>query len=105
MSIAPLTEVELYELAFRVNSGFEITLYWNAHDGSTTIHIYHSATSETSSSQCRPIALSTPSITRSPTSPVPPATRCGYRRARPRPCPATRVGLAATRSRCATARR
>ena len=47
MSIAPLTEVELYELAFRVNSGFEITLYWNAHDGSTTIHIYHSATSET----------------------------------------------------------
>jgi len=53
MTIATITSVETItsiarrELDRRVNSGLEITLYWNAYDNSTSIEIYHQATGET----------------------------------------------------------
>ena len=35
------------ELAHRVNGGIEVTLYWNAHDNSTSIEVWQPATEET----------------------------------------------------------
>src|SRR5262249_61795719 len=35
------------ELARRVSSGIEVTLYWNALDNSTTIEVSHAASDET----------------------------------------------------------
>jgi hypothetical protein len=35
------------ELAYRVGGGFEVTLYWNAHDDSTGIELRHLASGTT----------------------------------------------------------
>jgi hypothetical protein len=47
MSISILTSVDRRELASRVNGGLEITLYWNAGDNTTSVHVYQPATDET----------------------------------------------------------
>jgi hypothetical protein len=47
MSISIFTSVDRRELARRGNGGLEITLYWNAEDNSTSVHIYQPATDET----------------------------------------------------------
>jgi hypothetical protein len=47
MSISILTSVDRRELASRVNGGLEITLYWNADDNTTSVHVYQPATDET----------------------------------------------------------
>ena len=35
------------ELAHRVNGGIEVTLYWDAHDNSTSVEVWQPATEET----------------------------------------------------------
>ena len=35
------------ELAQRTSGGMEVTLYWSAHDDSTSIEIFHAATDQT----------------------------------------------------------
>jgi hypothetical protein len=47
MSAATITFVPRRELARRVNSGLEVTLYWDARDNSTSIEVYHADTAET----------------------------------------------------------
>ena len=34
------------ELAHRVSGGIEVTLYWSAHDNSTSVEVWHSASEE-----------------------------------------------------------
>jgi hypothetical protein len=47
MNIATLTTVVPRELARRVTGGLEITLYWDAHDNTTSIEVQQKATAET----------------------------------------------------------
>jgi hypothetical protein len=47
MNIVTLTIAARRELARRVTGGVEITLYWDAHDDSTSIEVYQAATAET----------------------------------------------------------
>ena len=42
-----LSQIGRRELASRRNGGLEITLYWHAHDNSTSIDVYQEATDET----------------------------------------------------------
>jgi hypothetical protein len=35
------------ELAYRVNGGIAVTLYWSADDDSTSVEIFHAATGQT----------------------------------------------------------
>ena len=49
--LAPETTIEMLhprvELARRAGGGIEVTLYWSAHDNSTTIEVWHEASEET----------------------------------------------------------
>lgn len=47
MSTATFTILPRRELAYRVNAGLEITLYWDARDNTTTIEVHHAETAET----------------------------------------------------------
>jgi hypothetical protein len=47
MNIATLSIVARQELARRVTGGLEITLYWEAHDNTTSIEVHQTATAET----------------------------------------------------------
>ena len=47
MNIVTLTPVARRELARRVTGGFEITLYWEASDNTTSIEVHQRATAET----------------------------------------------------------
>jgi hypothetical protein len=47
MSLKQFTYTTRRELAYRVNGGLEVTLYWNALDDSTTIDVHQMATEET----------------------------------------------------------
>jgi hypothetical protein len=47
MNIATLTTVVPRELARRVTGGLEITLYWEAHDNTTSIEVHQEGTAET----------------------------------------------------------
>ena len=54
MNTAALKKFTRRELAHRVNGGLDITLYWRAHDNSTSIDIYQPTTGETISFAVRP---------------------------------------------------
>lgn len=47
MTITTLTIVARRELARRVTSGLEITLYWDPRDNTTSIEVHQTATAET----------------------------------------------------------
>ena len=47
MNIVTLNTVARRELASRVTGGLEITLYWEAHDNTTSIEVHQRATAET----------------------------------------------------------
>ena len=47
MTITTLTAATRRELARRVTGGLEITLYWDAHDNTTSIEVHQTATAET----------------------------------------------------------
>lgn len=47
MSSAPFTQIGRRELAHRLTGGLEITLYWHAHDNSTSVDVHQTATEET----------------------------------------------------------
>jgi hypothetical protein len=47
MRIATLSDIRRRELDRRMNGGFEVTLYWDAADNSTSIDVHHMATDET----------------------------------------------------------
>jgi hypothetical protein len=47
MNIATFTPAARRELARRVTGGLEITLYWEAHDNTTSIEVHQTATAET----------------------------------------------------------
>ena len=47
MNIASLNGVARQELARRVAGGLEITLYWEAHDNTTSIEVHQKGTAET----------------------------------------------------------
>jgi hypothetical protein len=47
MKITTLTAAARRELARRVTGGLEITLYWDAHDNTTSIEVHQTATAET----------------------------------------------------------
>jgi hypothetical protein len=48
--LAPNTTIDMLqprrELARRTGGGIEVTLYWSAHDNSTSIEVWHAATEE-----------------------------------------------------------
>jgi hypothetical protein len=46
-AVTPQSVEPRRELARRVNGGIEVTLYWNAHDNSTSIEVWQSAYEET----------------------------------------------------------
>jgi hypothetical protein len=47
MTIAAFIDLSRRELARRCSGGLEITLYWHAHDNTTSIDIHQPATEET----------------------------------------------------------
>jgi hypothetical protein len=47
MNIASLNSEARQELAQRVAGGLEITLYWEAHDNTTSIEVHQKGTAET----------------------------------------------------------